>query len=110
MSTSYSRVTLQLPSLIMNQVMPNDLNKFHAAYGALLKNSMPKLRKRDKKKEKERADRIALRKKRILDPVIVEGPKRGNGRRKRQRRIAAVRKQEASRQKFVEREQSKSRT
>ena len=58
--------------------MPNALDKFHAAYGAVLKNSMPKLRKRDKKKEKERADRIAAAKKRIMDPVIIEGSKRQN--------------------------------
>ena len=89
--------------------MPNALDKFHAAYGAVLKNSMPKLRKRDKKKEKERADRIAAAKKRIMDPVIIEGSKRQNGRRKRQRRIAAARKQVALRQKILELEQAKSR-
>lgn len=87
--------------------MPVDLEKFHAAYGLLLKSSMPSLRKRDKKKEKERSERIALRKKRMTEPIVVEGPKRGNGRRKRQRRMKAALKQEESRKKFQEREQAK---
>ena len=70
--------------------------KFHAAYGTLLKNSMPTLRKRDKKREKERAERIAQARKRNSEPVIIEGPKRGSGRKKRQRRLKAAMKQEAA--------------
>ena len=66
---------------------------------------MPTLRKRDKKKEKERAERIALRKKRLSEPIIVEGPKRGKGRRKRQRLIKAALKQEEARKKIQERGQ-----
>ena len=89
------------------KVQPGDLEKFHSVYGVLLKSSMPKLRKRDKKREKERADRAAAKKKRILESVAVEGPKRGSGRRKRQRRIKALLKQEVSRKKFQEREKAK---
>jgi signal recognition particle subunit SRP14 len=41
----------------------------------------------------------------MTEPVVVEGPKRGNGRRIRQRKIkAAVKQQEAQRQ-FKEREE-----
>ena len=61
------------------------------------------LRKRDKKREKERAERIAQTKKRMTEPVIIEGAKRGAGRRKRQRRIKVAKKQEESRKKFEER-------
>ncbi|KAL5535855.1 hypothetical protein ACEPAF_3949 [Sanghuangporus sanghuang] len=85
-------------------VLPGELDKFHAAYGALLKSSMPSLRKRDKKREKDRAERVARSRKRMTEPVIVEGRKRGAGRRKRQRRIKAAKKQEESRRKFEERQ------
>ncbi len=76
-------------------------------YGALLKNSMPALRKRDKKREKERAERFALRKKKLAEDVKIEGSKRGSGRRKRQRMIKAAQKQEAARKKIEEREKGK---
>ena len=89
------------------QVQSGALDKFHSAYGALLKSSMPKLRKRDKKREKERADRAAARKKRMLEPVKIKGSKRGKGRRKRTRCIKAFLKQEESRKKFQEREKTK---
>lgn len=68
---------------------------------------MPTLRKRDKKKEKERAERIALRKKRMTELVTIVGAKRGAGRRKRQRRVKAYLKQQESRRKFLAREQAK---
>lgn len=89
------------------QVSPSNLNKFHAAYGTLLKNSMPALRKRDKKREKERAERYALRKKKLAEDVKIVGPKRGNGRRKRVRLIKAWQKQEVARKKIDEREKAK---
>ncbi|EJD03555.1 uncharacterized protein FOMMEDRAFT_27510 [Fomitiporia mediterranea MF3/22] len=89
---------------LSTHVLPEELDKFHAAYGALLKSSMPTLRKRDKKREKERAERVARSKKRMTEPVKIEGPKRGSGRRKRQRRIKAAKKQEESRKKFEERQ------
>lgn len=107
-STHVSAITLSpLQSLnallshssLSSKVTPDQLDRFHQAYGALLKSSMPTLRKRDKKKEKERAELIALRKKRLSEPIIIEGPKRGKGRRKRQRLIKAALKQEEVRKK-----------
>ena len=65
---------------------------------------MPSLRKRDKKREKDRAERVARLRKRMTEPVVIEGPKRGAGRRKHQRRIKAVKKQEESRRNFEERQ------
>ncbi|KAL5533882.1 hypothetical protein ACEPAG_342 [Sanghuangporus baumii] len=85
-------------------VLPGQLDKFHATYGALLKSSMPSLRKRDKKREKDRAERVARGRKRMTEPIIVEGRKRGASRRKRQRLIKAAKKQEESRKKFEERQ------
>ncbi len=38
---------------------------------------MTTLRKRDKKREKQRAEEIARRKKKLSEPVVVEGKKRG---------------------------------
>ena len=69
-----------------------------------MKSSMPTLRKRDKKREKERAERIARTRKRMTTPVSIEGPKRGAGRRRRERRIKAAKKQEESRKKYEERQ------
>jgi signal recognition particle subunit SRP14 len=63
---------------------------------------MSTLRKRDKKREKVRAEKQAARKHRLAEPVPIEGPKRGNGRRKRQRRVKAALKQEAARQRTQE--------
>ncbi|KAJ7641322.1 signal recognition particle, SRP9/SRP14 subunit [Roridomyces roridus] len=85
-------------------VRSNELEKFHAVYGALLKSSMTTLRKRDKKREKQRAEEAALRKKKVLDAVVVDGPKRGNGRKKRQRQLKAQAKQQDSQRKAKERE------
>ncbi|KAH8119813.1 hypothetical protein DFH11DRAFT_1499946 [Phellopilus nigrolimitatus] len=95
---------------LSTHVLPGELDKFHAAYGALLKSSMPALRKRDKKREKEHTERVARVKKRMTVPVVIEGSKRGAGRRKRQRRIKAALKQEESRKKYEEREQAKTKT
>jgi signal recognition particle subunit SRP14 len=90
--------------LLFFKVEPGQLPKFHAAYGALVKASMITLRKRDKKREKHKAEELLKKKKRMLDPIPVEGPKRGNGRRKRQRRLKAVAKQEEIRKKAEEKE------
>jgi signal recognition particle subunit SRP14 len=65
------------------------------------------LRKRDKKREKQRAEQAARRKQRMVDPIEIEGPKRGSGRKKRQRRIKAALKQEESRRRFHEREEGR---
>ena len=51
---------------------------------------MSSLRKRDKKREKHRAEALANKKKRLLEEVIVSGPKRGAGRKKRKRLITAA--------------------
>ncbi|KAF9449996.1 signal recognition particle, SRP9/SRP14 subunit [Macrolepiota fuliginosa MF-IS2] len=86
------------------RIDPDHLPKFYAAYGSLLKSSLSTLRKRDKKKEKTRTEQAVKRKKRMTEPVVVNGPKRGAGRRKRQRQIKAAVKQQASQKKFTERE------
>ncbi|KAJ6479194.1 signal recognition particle, SRP9/SRP14 subunit [Mycena vitilis] len=88
------------------RVTSSELEKFHHAYGALLKASMTTLRKRDKKREKQRAEETARRKKKMSEPVVVDGPKRGNGRRKRQRQLKASAKQEESQKKAKQREEA----
>ncbi|KAH0591572.1 hypothetical protein H2248_001626 [Termitomyces sp. 'cryptogamus'] len=92
------------------KVEPGQLEKFHAAYGSLLKASMTTLRKRDKKREKIRSEEAAARKKKMTELVVVDGPKRGKGRRKRSRQIKAVIKQQESQQKFKEREEQRQKT
>jgi len=51
---------------------------------------MSTLRKRDKKREKLRADELAKKKKRLTQEVVISGPKRGAGRKKRKRLIIAA--------------------
>ena len=51
---------------------------------------MSALRKRDKKRERLRADAIAQKKKRLMESVVISGPKRGAGRKKRKRLITAA--------------------
>jgi signal recognition particle subunit SRP14 len=71
---------------IATHVTSSALTTFHAHYGTLLKSTMlQSLRKRDKKKEKVKLEALAAKKKKIAEGVIVTGPKRGNGRRKRVR-------------------------
>lgn len=102
------RVTNGKGTKFSTKVIPPDLEKFHVAYGALLKSSMSTLlRKRDKKREKLRAEQAARRKKRMTDPVIIDGPKRGKGRRKRQRQVKAALKQQESQKQFKEREEKR---
>ncbi|KDQ15760.1 hypothetical protein BOTBODRAFT_287381 [Botryobasidium botryosum FD-172 SS1] len=91
------RVTDGKSTNFSTRVKPGELEKFHGAYGALVKASMTTMRKRDKKKEKQRAEQAALRKKKLEETVPMAGSKRGNGHRKRQRRIKAVAKQEEAR-------------
>ncbi|KAF9040273.1 signal recognition particle SRP9/SRP14 subunit [Hymenopellis radicata] len=93
------------------RVMSSQLQSFYASYGALLKTSMSgSLRKRDKKREKQRAEQIAKRKKKLEEPIVVEGKKRGNGRRKRQRRMKAAVKQQEAIQKQKDRDEAKARS
>jgi signal recognition particle subunit SRP14 len=59
------------------------------------------MKKRDKKKEKQRAEELAARRKKLYEnPIKVLGPKRGKGRRKRQRLAKAALKQEEARKKL----------
>ncbi|KAJ7194733.1 signal recognition particle, SRP9/SRP14 subunit [Mycena pura] len=102
------RVTDGGAAKFSTRVSSSELEKFHTAYGTLLKASMTTLRKRDKKKEKQRVEQAALRKKKMTEPIVVDGPKRGNGRRKRQRRLKAATKQQTSQQKAKEREEASS--
>ncbi|GLB43711.1 putative signal recognition particle 14kD protein [Lyophyllum shimeji] len=97
------RVTDGGSNKFSTKVEPGQLEKFHAAYGALLKASMTTLRKRDKKREKTRAEEAAKRRKKMTEAVVVDGPKRGSGRRKRQRQMKAALKQQESQQRFKER-------
>jgi signal recognition particle subunit SRP14 len=91
----------------ITQVSSGQLDKFLNVYGTLLKTSMSTLRKRDKKREKVRAEKLAARKQRLAEPILIEGPKRGKGRRKRERRVKATLKQEAARQRIQEKQEAK---
>jgi signal recognition particle subunit SRP14 len=93
-----------------SQITSGQLDTFLNAYGALLKSSMSTLRKRDKRREKVRAEKLAARKQRLAEPVSIEGSKRGKGRRKRQRRVKAALKQEAARQRMHEKQEAKEKT
>ena len=74
----------------VQQVEPDDLERFHSEYGTLLKSSMSTLRKRDKKRERLRAEELTKKKRRLTEEVAVSGPKRGPGRKKRKRLISAA--------------------
>ncbi|KAJ7589637.1 signal recognition particle 14kD protein-domain-containing protein [Mycena floridula] len=82
---------------LSTEVTSAELPKFNAAYGALLKASMTTLRKRDKKREKMRAEQIVKKKKRaeMAQQAVIEGAKRGAGRAARQRKVKAVEKLKA---------------
>ncbi|KAF8131470.1 signal recognition particle, SRP9/SRP14 subunit [Boletus edulis] len=101
------RVTNGKHTNFSTHVIPSDLPKFHAAYGSLLKASFTTLRKRDKKREKQRAELLAKRKQRMAEPVVVDGPKRGNGRRKRQRKVKAAIRQEQAKERVAKRDEEK---
>ncbi|EIW64471.1 signal recognition particle SRP9/SRP14 subunit [Trametes versicolor FP-101664 SS1] len=103
------RVTDGKDAKFSTTVQPSDLEKFHAAYGVLLKSSMTSLRKRDKKREKHRAEEAARKKRRLQEEIVIEGVKRGNGRRKRQRKIKAALKLEESKKRAQEKEEAKAR-
>lgn len=67
---------------------------------------MTTLRKRDKKREKQRAEEAAVRKKKLIEPVVIDGPKRGHGRRKRQRQVKAALKQQDALSKIKAKEEA----
>jgi signal recognition particle subunit SRP14 len=102
-------LTYYLFELWSIQVESSELIKFHALYGSLLKASMTAtLRKRDKKREKARAEEAAKRKKKMTEPVKLEegqSHKRGKGRRQHQRKIKALLKQQEAQKKHKEREE-----
>ena len=68
---------------------------------------MSSLRKRDKKREKARMEEAGKRRVKMTEPVVLDGHKRGKGRRQRQRKIKAAMKQQASQKKFQEREEAR---
>lgn len=70
---------------------------------------MSSLRKRDKKREKQRAEEIARRKKRLSEQIAIQGPKRGAGRKKHQRLVKAVLKLDDAKKRAAEKEETKSR-
>lgn len=69
---------------------------------------MSTLRKRDKKREKQRAEESARRKRRLAEDVAIEGPKRGNGRRKRQRLLKKAFKLDGARKRAQDKEAARS--
>ncbi|KIK39500.1 hypothetical protein CY34DRAFT_808236 [Suillus luteus UH-Slu-Lm8-n1] len=99
------RVTDGKKAKFSTKILSIDLDKFHSAYGALLKASMTTLRKRDKKREKQRAEQLAKKKQRMADPVVIDGPKRGNRRRKRQRQVKAALKHADMKERVAKREE-----
>ncbi|KAI6017484.1 signal recognition particle SRP9/SRP14 subunit [Pisolithus marmoratus] len=101
------RVTDGKKTQFSTHVKPGDLMKFHATYGSLLKASFTTLRKRDKKREKHRAELAARRKQRMAEPVVIKGPKRGNGRKKRQRQVKAAIKLEAAKARAAKKEETR---
>lgn len=90
-----------------SKINASELPKFHAAYGSLLKASMTTLKKRDKKKEKARLEKALERRKKLATDIQVVGPKRGAGRRKRQRIVKQVIKQAGEREKQIERDEAR---
>ena len=68
---------------------------------------MTSLRKRDKKRDRHRVEQVAKRKKKMTEPVVLDGKKRGSGRRQRQRKFKALLKQQESQKKFIEREKDR---
>jgi signal recognition particle subunit SRP14 len=104
------RVTNGKQAQFSTRINPADLPKFNAIYGSLLKAQMtPHLRKRDKNKQKQKAEEAAARKAKMTEPIVIEGAKRGAGRRKWQRRMKLVRQQKESQEKFRKREDEKAR-
>jgi hypothetical protein len=67
------------------QIPPSQLQTFQSTYSNLLKSSLaPSMRKRDKKREKAKAEAVLKkRKEAYVDVVIGDAGKRGAGRRQR---------------------------
>ncbi|KAI6124272.1 signal recognition particle, SRP9/SRP14 subunit [Pisolithus croceorrhizus] len=101
------RLTDGKKTQLSTHVKPADLMRFHTAYGSFLKASFTTLRKRDKKREKHRAEQAARRKQRMTEPIVIKGPKRGNGRKKRQRQVKAALKLEAAKERAAKKEETR---
>ncbi|KAJ9116582.1 hypothetical protein QFC20_000514 [Naganishia adeliensis] len=99
------------------RIPPSQLPHFHARYGTHLKASMaPTMRKRDKKKEKAKAELVARKRKELYEDVAPqgrrtekgvgseEGGKKKLGHRQRQRIQAAQSKKVAERERLEEKE------
>ncbi|KAI5454069.1 hypothetical protein NCC49_005060 [Naganishia albida] len=97
------------------RIPPSQLHHFHARYGTLLKASMATtMRKRDKKKEKAKAELVARKRKELYEDVAPqgrrttrtaeEGGKKKLGHRQRQRIQAAQSKKVAERERLEEKE------
>ncbi|WWC73830.1 uncharacterized protein I206_107802 [Kwoniella pini CBS 10737] len=84
------------------KIPASSLSTFHATYGSLLKSSFaPLMRKRDKKKEKLRAEKLTKKRREVyVDLEVGQAGKRGKGRRQRQRKIKAQKKKEAERERI----------
>ncbi|KAK4686787.1 signal recognition particle subunit SRP14, partial [Tremellales sp. Uapishka_1] len=89
-------------SKFSSRIPASRLVEFHSKYSSLLKASMaPHMRKRDKKKEKAKAEGLAKRRRELMvDVVIGNEGKRGKGHRQRSRKVAAQKKKEAEREKL----------
>ncbi|TIA88137.1 hypothetical protein E3P99_02767 [Wallemia hederae] len=78
-----------------------------AHYNTLLHQSMQaKMRKRDRKREKRKADIAAARKRALETPVVIPHTKRGSGRRKFQRKVKAELRRQANVAKHEQAQQS----
>nr|XP_018260115.1 signal recognition particle subunit SRP14 [Kwoniella dejecticola CBS 10117]OBR82273.1 signal recognition particle subunit SRP14 [Kwoniella dejecticola CBS 10117] len=67
------------------KIPASSLSTFHSTYGSLLKSSFaPLMRKRDKKKEKLRVEKLAKKRREVyVDVEVGQAGKRGKGRRQR---------------------------
>jgi len=70
-------------------VQPEALHQFSSAYGILLKSSMTSLRKRNKKKDRRKPDARKGKGPVAASLPKVVGPRRGNGRKRRQASLKA---------------------
>ncbi|EIM20733.1 hypothetical protein E3Q22_03366 [Wallemia mellicola] len=75
------------------RIASTQLDSFIGQYNSLLHQSLQaKMRKRDRKREKRKADIAAIRKRKLETPTDIPKTKRGAGRRKFQRKVKAEQK------------------
>ncbi|WVQ66185.1 uncharacterized protein L199_004364 [Kwoniella botswanensis] len=84
------------------KIPASSLSTFHSTYGALLKSSFaPLMRKRDKKKEKLRAESLAKKRREVyVDVVVGEGETKSEWSLSLQRKIKAQKKKESERERI----------